>query len=342
VTPHVIAADGGNSKTDLVLATANGELLAWARGGRSSPDHVGMAGMTAVIEELATRALRDAGRDPTVPAEVGAFMLAGVDLEGDEEAVREALHARGLARRIIVGNDTFAVLRAGTANGWGIAVTCGAGINCVGLGPEGASVRYPALGEITGDWGGGGDLGRAALSAAARSADGRGPRTALERAVPAAFGLGDPLEVATAIHQGRLREERLVELAPVVIAAAGDDAVAAALLDRLAEEIVAFVRATTPQLGANGLPVEVVLGGGLLQAPSARLRDDVIDRLTALDPSLRPHVPDDPPIVGATLLAMEAAGGDPAAGDRLRAAFAARRAQGAPPAAGVTTQPSGR
>jgi N-acetylglucosamine kinase-like BadF-type ATPase len=337
VTAHVIAADGGNSKTDLVIATADGELLAWARGGRSSPDHVGMAGMTAVIEDLAARALRDAGREPTVPAEVGAFMLAGVDLEGDEEGVRAALQARGLAHRVVVGNDTFAVLRAGSANGWGIAITCGAGINCVGLGPDGTAIRYPALGEITGDWGGGGDLGRAALSAAARSADGRGPRTVLERAVPAAFGLADPLAVATAIHQGRLHDERLVELAPVVIDAAGDDAVAAALLDRLSEEIVAFVRATAPRLNANGAPVDVILGGGLLQAPSGRLRDDVLRRLAALDPVLRPVVPDDPPIVGAALIALEAAGGDVAAGERLRASFAARRAGGSPPTIRVTT-----
>jgi N-acetylglucosamine kinase-like BadF-type ATPase len=155
--------------------------------------------------------------------------------------------------------------------------------------------------------------------------------------VPEAFGLADPLEVATAIHQGRLRDERLVELAPVVIEAAGDDAVAAALLDRLADEIVAFVRATAPQLHADGAPVDVVLGGGLLQAPNARLRDDVVQRLAVLDPDLRPVVPDDPPIVGAALIALEAAGGDLAAGERLRAAFAARRAQGSPPTATVTT-----
>src|SRR6478752_3117392 len=82
-------------------------------------------------------------------------------------------------------------------------------------------------------------------------------------------------------------------------------------------------RSCAPRLHANGAPVDVVLGGGLLQAPSGRLRDDVLRRLAALDPTLRPVVPDDPPIVGAALLALEAAGGDHAAGERLRAGFAA-------------------
>src|SRR4029450_9447045 len=114
-----------------------------------------------------------------------------------------------------------AVLRAGTERGWGVAVVCGAGINCVGVAPDGRQVRFPALGgitgdwgggdglppagshvrvpalgEITGDWGGGYDVGMAAVSAAARSEDGRGPRTRLERGVPAPFGLATPRERA--------------------------------------------------------------------------------------------------------------------------------------------------
>ena len=55
----------------------------------------------------------------------------------------------------MVDNDTFAVLRAGTERGWGVAVVCGAGINCVGVSPDGRHARFPALGTITGDWGGG-------------------------------------------------------------------------------------------------------------------------------------------------------------------------------------------
>jgi N-acetylglucosamine kinase-like BadF-type ATPase len=329
VTRFVLAADGGNSKTDVVIATIDGDVRAWARGGRSSHHHVGADGMVAVLEDLVIRACGDAALPAGTQLEVAVFMLAGVDLAGEEEDIRAALEARDLAGRVIVGNDTFAVLRAGATSGWGIAITCGAGINCVGLGPSGASVRYPALGAITGDWGGGYDLGEAALGAAARSADGRGPRTVLERVVPAAFGLADPLALATEMHQGRMSEQRLVELAPVVVAAAADDAVAAALLDRLADEILAFVRATLPQIAAGDEPVEVVLGGGLLQAPDARLRDAVGVRLAALDPRLRPVVPADPPIVGAALLALEAAGAGAAATARLRESFAERRAAAA-------------
>jgi hypothetical protein len=35
--------------------------------------------------------------------------------------------ARGWAARVTVANDTFAILRAGTDRGWGVALVCGAG-----------------------------------------------------------------------------------------------------------------------------------------------------------------------------------------------------------------------
>ena len=260
-------------------------------------------------------------------------MLAGVDLAGEEEDVRAALEAREMAARVVVGNDTFAVLRAGATSGWGIAITCGAGINCVGLGPAGASVRYPALGSLTGDWGGGYDLGLAALGAASRSADGRGPRTALERAVPAAFGLADPLAVSTEMHQGRLSEQRLVELAPVVVEAAADDAVAAGLLDRLADEIVAFVRATLPQHRRRR---RTGRGRARRRPPAGPERPPARRGRRApggARPDLRPVVPADPPIVGAALMALELAGAEESAADRLRETFAARRQAGPAPAA---------
>jgi len=31
-----------------------------------------------------------------------------------------------------------------------LAVVCGAGINCIGIAPDGRQARFPALGEITG------------------------------------------------------------------------------------------------------------------------------------------------------------------------------------------------
>ena len=186
-----LAVDGGNSKTDLALVRSDGALLAFERGPLGSPHHIGLQGSVRLLADLLAGAVRSAGlagSDGPVAA-TAHLMLAGLDFPEEERRFHAAVDGLGWAGRIIVGNDTFAVLRAGTDRGWGVAVTCGTGINCVGIGPDGRHVRFPSLGTITGDWGGGWDLGVAALGAAARSQDGRGPATSLESAVPAHFAL---------------------------------------------------------------------------------------------------------------------------------------------------------
>src|SRR5881296_1466855 len=224
----VLAVDGGNSKTDLALVRADGEVLGLARGPLSSPHHLGLDGALDVLQRLLDQASREAGlaRNGAV-ATIAQLLMAGVDFPSEEEELRAAVARRGWAQRTHVGNDTFAVLRAGTERGWGVAVVCGAGINCVGVSPDGRHARFPALGSITGDWGGGYDVGLAAVSAAARSEDGRGPKTSLEQAVPAHFGLETPTELAEGIHTGQIGQRRVIELAPLVLAEAADDAVAA-------------------------------------------------------------------------------------------------------------------
>ena len=209
-------------------------------------------------------------------------MLAGVDLPGEEEALRAALEARGWAargrrqrhvrgaarrhrerlghRRHVRRRDQLRRPRAGRR-----------------VRPLSRARRHHRrLGRRLRPRPGG-----ARRRGAQR--DGRGPRTALERAVPAPFGSptrsrgrdapGAHLRAAAGrAGAGRRR-------------GGGDDAVAAALLDRLADEILAFVRATLPQIDAGDAPVEVVLGGGLLQA---RTRASATPSATAWPRSIPP------------------------------------------------------
>jgi len=118
----VLAVDGGNSKTDLALVAEDGSLIAHARGPLSSPHQLGLEGCIDVLQRLVDEAGLDGRR-----AEVAQVLLAGIDFPDEEERLYAALTERGWASRVHVGNDTFAVLRAGTESGWGVAITCGAG-----------------------------------------------------------------------------------------------------------------------------------------------------------------------------------------------------------------------
>ena len=305
----ILAVDGGNSKTDVALVGADGTVLGHARGPLSSPHHLGLEASVDLLARLVAETGLDGRR-----AEVAEVLLAGVDFPEEERRLRDALAPRGWADRLEVGNDTVAVLRAGPDRGWGIAVVCGAGINCVGVAPDGGQVRFPALGTITGDWGGGYDVGLAAISAAARSEDGRGPRTCLEQLVPEHFGVATPHDLAWEIHTGAIPQRRAVELAPAVFAAAADDPVADAVLVRLADEVVALVRATATRLAVDRC--DVVLGGGLMRGATPRLLRLIEEGLSDLELTLlRTSAP---PIVGAVLLALDELDADENARTRAR------------------------
>jgi N-acetylglucosamine kinase-like BadF-type ATPase len=313
---RALAVDGGNSKTDLALLGEDGTVIGFARGAASSPHALGAEGTADVVAGLLEEALGEPATGRV--ADVAHLLMAGVDFPAEEQELQAAVEKRGWAERVVVGNDTFAVLRAGTERGWGVAVVCGAGINCVGVSPEGRHARFPALGPTTGDWGGGYDVGVAATSAAARSEDGRGPRTSLERLVPAHFGLETPSALAEEIHRGTIPIRRLAELPPVVFTAAADDAVAREIVDRLASEVVALARVAIERLDLTGKPVEVLLGGGLLQGGDGRLLEAISEGMRRVGSEIEVSQAASPPIVGAALLALDDLGASSEALTRAR------------------------
>ena len=253
------------------------------------------------------------------PADLAVLLIAGVDFPDEEEAYKAEAVLRGWATDIVVGNDTYAVLRAGTERGWGIAVTCGSGMNCVGVGPDGAQVRFPSLGAVSGDvMDGAGAVGLAAVSAAARSEDGRGSKTELERLVPAYFGLATPVELARAVEAGSIPWRRLGELSPLVFETAAQDAAAAEIVDRHAAEVVAFVRAAATRLELGGKEVEVILGGSVLQSGNRRMLDGIAAGLREIGPGLSMKVARSRPIVGAALAGLDRLGAGPRAHERAR------------------------
>jgi hypothetical protein len=140
--------------------------------------------------------------------------------------------------------------------------------------------------------------------------------------------VGSPQEVAEAIHLGSLDERRVLELAPLVFAESRDDAVAAALVDRLAGEVVAFARVALTRLDLAGTDVEVILGGGLMRAGNGRLEAGIEQGLREVGPRIVTRVVAEPPIVGAVLLGLDDLGAPAAARERARAALAAAAGDG--------------
>jgi N-acetylglucosamine kinase-like BadF-type ATPase len=319
----VLAVDGGNSKTDVALVARDGALLALVSGPSVSHQEVGLeAGITRLVE-LTAAALGRAGA--AARPVIGVYCLAGADLPSDVRMVSRALEAAGLADRTVVRNDAFAILRAGARRGWGVAVICGAGVNCAAVAPDGRTARLAGLGDISGDWGGGQSIGTDALGAAVRARDGRGPRTALERLVPAHFDRRRPLDVTNGLYIGAIAERRILELAPIVFKAAADgDAVARSIIDRMADEITAMALAMLRRLRLTRSDADVVLGGGIFRTTDPDFYARIDRGVASAAPRARVHRLDARPVLGAALLGLDEVAGRAGAEARLRHAFASR------------------
>ena len=304
----VLAIDGGNSKTDVALVDHSGSALAQVRGPGSSPHFLGIDGCVALLDALVAEAAAQAGLDgPQQIAEVASVYLAGADLPAETALLTDALAARGWASDLVVDNDTFALLRAGTDDRDAVAVVCGAGINCVGVTADGREARFPSLGRISGDWGGGVQLGDEGLWWAARAADGRAEPTILEALIVATFGRASLQEVIEDLHFGRLERAALGRLAPGVLRAASKDSdpTAIGIVRRQAQEVVLLARAALDRLQLLDRPATVVLGGGVLTSGDSLLLDELADGFRDSAPLARWQVTGAAPIVGAALLGLQ-------------------------------------
>ena len=329
--PAILAVDAGGSKSDVALLRRDGTVLGAARvhGGELDgrtwlmQQHIEERHLVPVgvaIQEAARQAGLDPGSLPV--ADLGVFCLAGADLPSDDRRLLRWLRANAWTETEVLRNDTFAVLRAGTDRPWGVGVVCGYGTNCSAVAPDGRITRFPAIGPISGDWGGGIELGGLAAWHAVRSEDGRGRKTELERAVPAHFGLKRPRQLMEAIYFGRIEEQRLSEVAPVLFQVAIDgDVVAREVIDRQADEVVTMAGTAIRRLHMQRLDVDVVLGGGIFRNGDTEFFDRIGAGLREVAPAAQVRVLTAPPVVGAAMMGLDRLGAPKAAQARVRQAL---------------------
>lgn len=315
----ILAVDGGGSKVDAALIARDGTVVGAVRMPNREGSHSDgyLDCLATAVEAVCRAAGLPADRRPVT--DLGVCCLAGADLPADDRRILRWLSKQGWASETLLRNDTFAVLRAGTDRTWGVGVVCGYGTNCSGLAPDGRTFRFPAVGPISGDWGGGTDIGGTALWYALRAQDGRGERTVLSQLVPAHFGMRRPRQVMEAMYFGRLAEDRVVELPPLVFRAAAEgDAVARSIVDRQADEIVAMAGTAIRKLGMAKLDADVVLGGGIFHNRFAPFFERIEGGLRAVAPNVRVKTLETPPVVGAALLGLDRLGAPAVAKTRVR------------------------
>lgn len=304
---QAIGVDGGGTRTRAMALDAEGRVLGWALAGCGNYQTLGDEGLSRLVDDLLARLPAASALDRSL-----CLALAGAGRPAEQRAVAELAGTRGWAATFRVVTDGRAALEGAHGGSAGLIAISGTGSMVLGKDATGREARAGGHGPLLGDQGSGYALGLGALRAVFRARDGWGPRTCLERELLVAIeaessGLSGWDEVVPAVYRGPVGREQIAALAPRVFAAAREgDRVARELVEAAGRALGCQVAAVGERLGLG--PAAVVAGvGGIFREADAlwpALAAAARDRL----PGLTYRSPLLPPVLGAALLARQAAG----------------------------------
>ena len=269
VTRYLIGADVGGTKTAVGVSRRRDGARAGRRRRRGGPARPG----ARVGHGHRRRGAAGAGRHRPAErrrARTSAPPAPGASPSATSCGRRSA--PRTSPTTVVVSTDIEIALAAAFDEGPGIVVSAGTGSVAVGRDRAGRRQRIGGYGWQMGDEGSGYAIGRAALGAVSRAADGRSPRTALSERVLAATR-SDDFDALVRWAAGASPAE-VAALAPHVLdVAAHGDTLAQGIADYAARELTQLVLCLLPTLDVEP-PVGVAVTGGLLSdgrpAPSKR------------------------------------------------------------------------
>ncbi|MFF4014935.1 N-acetylglucosamine kinase [Streptomyces sp. NPDC001843] len=302
----VVGLDAGGTRTRAVLAAADdGRPLGEGTAGPGNALTVPVPQLSEHLAEAVGRAVPEPRRGRVV-AVAGGF--AGASRGAADEpgrlrarsALTTALERLGItAASVEVYSDIEAAFAAAPGSpADGLALVAGTGAVAARISRRLCTATAGGDGWLLGDDGSGFWLGRAAVRAALRMADGRGGETVLAASVGRALGLpGDVLPRPGAGAWSRAGREayrrhllpavmapppvHLARFAPLVTEAARDgDAVAEELLEEAAAHLAATLLALAPR------PRERIVATGGLLGPDGPLTAPLTARLRLLGLSL--------------------------------------------------------
>ena len=302
---HVIGIDAGGTKTVALLADADGHVLAEGRAGAANLHTEGELEVEKILHTVID--LATDGRDVALSAV--CLGIAGVDREDDARIIRGIMRRMGYRSNTVIVNDAMIALVAGAGANPGVVVIAGTGSIVYGVSQHGVAARAGGWGPTLGDEGSGYWVGRRALAAVMRDADGRGPRTSLTPRVLRHFSLPNPQALVAEVYHRPQGRRAISSLAAVVdLAREEGDPVAMDIMTRAADELALAAASVIKRLEMRGEQFPILLAGGMLKE-SPWLASAVRERLAEVAPRSTVSLLTAEPAVGAVRLAMAHARG---------------------------------
>jgi N-acetylglucosamine kinase-like BadF-type ATPase len=302
---YVLGIDAGGTKTVCLLADEEGRIIGEGRSGGANLQAHGELEVEKVLHAVIEQAVGDRAILPKAVC----LGVAGADRPEDHRIVSDIVRRLGFRSRALVVNDAFVALVAGTGGAPGVVLIAGTGSIAYGMNEHGFAARSGGWGYVIGDEGSGYWIGRQALIAVVREADGRGPRTQLTPIVLDHFHLARADGLVREIYDHSLRRAAIAALGPLVDRARAEgDLVAAEILRLASDELTRAAASVIGRLQMRGASFRVLLSGGMFRA-IPWLVDDVVRRMAEVAPRATVTPLTVEPAQGAVQLALEEARG---------------------------------
>jgi N-acetylglucosamine kinase-like BadF-type ATPase len=318
---HVLGIDVGGTKTVCLLANESAQIIAEGREEGANLQGAGELALEKVLHSVMEKTLAAPGVAAALgspvrphvgpsPGDLGIIPsaiclgIAGVDRAADEAVVRSIMKRIGHKARILVVNDALIALQAGVGDAPGIVIVSGTGSIAYGRNANREASRAGGWGYVLGDEGSGYWIGRLALRAVVRHADGRGRVTSLTPRLLAHFGVQRAADLIHQIYHEDVSPRSIAALAKYVQHSRDEgDMVATGILNHAADELITAATAVMTRLELADQPFTFVLAGGMFHAIPW-----LCDQLQLLLPSVARHSRvvrlEDEPALGAVRLAI--------------------------------------
>ncbi|MCK9212639.1 MAG: hypothetical protein M0P61_17565, partial [Ignavibacteriaceae bacterium] len=198
-----------------------------------------------------------------------------------------------------VESDARIALEGAFSGKPGSILIAGTGSIMFGKDKDGNIHRVGGFGRFIGDEGSGYSIGKKALTAIAKSFDGRGKKTILSELIAEKFGIVSSEKLITEVYKNNFD---IASVAPLVLQAAEMmDEIAVQIIESETDELILHIKAMKEKIKEEVLSIAFI--GGILRDKNI-YSDLFTKKINEQIPNCHVKSPDHPPEYGAILMAQ--------------------------------------
>jgi len=319
---YFLGVDGGNTKTDYLLCTIEGDFVDVYRTGTCSHERFesGYDGMEQEMGKQLSHLLSRNGITIDQIASAG-FGLAGADLPSQIVELKKRVEKIGFTCYGL-SNDGILGIKAASDSGVGLCAVNGTGTVIVGIDEKGDILQVGGVGPLSGDHAGGGFISRQIVSVLYDFYYRFGEDSVM---FPQLMDLlkANPADMLTLVSDSDLLSKHTINIIQIGSnAAVAGDAVAKGIFDNVGLSIGRSAAGCIRSLSFEGLgtaqaPIDIVLVGSIWhEIPYKGMQATFMQTVQGLSGQhCRPIILQSPSATGGVLWAKEIADGIPVTAD---------------------------